>query len=166
MEAILTRRSVRRYTDEPVTEEQIEEMLRAAMAAPSAGDQRPWDFVIITERETLDAIPEFHRYAKMLHDAPLAIVVCADLDRQVHEGYWVQDCSAATENLLLAAHAIGLGAVWLGVYPREERVEGLRRLLGLPENVVPLNVVSIGHPAEERKYAKRYDESKVHRERW
>lgn len=166
MEAILTRRSVRKYTDEPVPEKVIKTLLEAAMSAPSAGNQQPWHLVVIDERQMLDAIPDVHPYARMLRQAPLAILVCGDLQRERSPGFWVQDCSAATQNLLLAVRAQGLGGVWLGVYPREERVEGLRELLGLPEHVVPLALVSIGHPASEQGPANRYDEGRVHRNRW
>jgi nitroreductase len=166
MEAILTRRSVRQYTSEPVSEQTIQALLQAAMSAPSAGNQQPWQFIVIDARQMLDAIPGVHPFARMLQQAPLAILVCGDLTRERGPGFWVQDCSAATQNLLLAARAQGLGAVWLGVYPREERIAGLRELLGLPEHVVPLALVSIGHPASEQRVVDRYDEGRVHRNRW
>jgi nitroreductase len=113
--AIRTRRSIRAYTAEPVSEEMIETLLAAAMQAPSAGNQQPWHFVIIQQRALLDALDEAMPYGKMLHQAALAVVVCAEAALDVRGGYWVQDCSAATQNLLLAAHASGLGAVWLGI---------------------------------------------------
>jgi nitroreductase len=166
MEAILSRRSVRKYTSEPVSEGTIQTLLQAAMSAPSAGNQQPWQFIVIDERQVLDALPDVHPYARMLRQAPLAILVCGDLARERNPGFWVQDCSAATQNLLLAVRAQGLGAVWLGVYPREERVEGLRELLGLPEHIVPLALVSIGHPASEQRAVDRYDKGRVHRNRW
>jgi len=166
LEAILTRRSIRQFTDQAVSEAVIEDLLRAAMSAPSAGNQQPWQFVVITDRQILDTIPSIHPYSAMLRQAPLAILVCGDEHLETHKGYWVQDCSAATQNLLLAAHARGLGAVWLGIYPRMERVTGLRKLLGLPEHVVPLALVAIGHPAEHLPPADRYDAARVHRNRW
>ena len=165
-QAILTRRSIRAYTDQPVAPELITQLLAAAMAAPSAGNQQPWQFVVITERGLLDALADLLPFGKMLKQAPLAIAVCGDMTAQTREGYWVQDCSAATQNLLLAAHALGLGAVWLGVYPREERVAGVRRLLAAPEQVIPLCLVSIGHPAEQREPANRYREERVHQNQW
>ncbi|MBN1261068.1 MAG: nitroreductase family protein [Anaerolineae bacterium] len=166
LENIMTRRSIRRYQDELISEDIVTQLLQAAMAAPSAGNQQPWHFVVIDDRALLDAIPEFHPYAQMLREAPLAIMICADLQNERHSGYWVQDCSAATQNLLLAAHALGLGAVWLGCYPREDRIAGLQNLFKLPESIVPLCVVSIGHPAEEKGPANRYNLERVHRNGW
>ena len=166
MEAILSRRSIRRYTSKPVPEELIKELLEAAMSAPSASNQQPWQFVIIDDRRILDEIPKFHPYAHMLKEASWAIAVCGDQSLATMSGYWVQDCSAATQNILIAANAKGLGAVWLGVYPREERAKTAQKLLGLPEHVVPLCFISIGYPAEEKPPSNRYDESRVHRNRW
>jgi len=120
---IFARRSIRQYTDESVSEEQVKTLLEAAMAAPSASDRRPWHFIVVRERATLDALAERHPYAKMLFAAPLCIVPCAD--PAISDAWWVQDCSAATENLLLAATALGLGAVWVGVYPRTARVQAV-----------------------------------------
>ena len=161
---IFARRSIRTYTEEPVSEENIQILLKAAMAAPSASDRKPWQFIVVTERETLDALAEAHHHGKMLFEAPLCISVCGDLTEM--ERFWVQDCSAATENLLLAATALGLGAVWLGVYPRDERVAAVRRILALPDHITPLNLVSIGHPAEEKEPRTQYNEARVHWERW
>jgi nitroreductase len=165
-EAIITRRSIRAYTSQPIPPELIQQLLTAAMSAPSAGNQQPWQFIVVTERNMLDALADVLPYGKMLRQAPLAIVVCGDQQLQTHAGYWVQDCSAATQNLLLAAHASGLGAVWLGVYPREQRVADVRRLLGIPEHVVPLCVVSIGYPAEQKGPENRYRAERVHYNRW
>ncbi|TVM15674.1 nitroreductase family protein [Oceanidesulfovibrio indonesiensis] len=166
MEAILTRRSIRAYTDDPVTDEQVETLLRAAMAAPSAGNSQAWAFVVIRDRELLDAVPAVHPYAKMTPQAPLAVLVCGDVSAEKYPGFWVQDCSAAVENLLLAAHAMGLGAVWTGIYPDESRVEGFRRLFSLPEHIVPLALVPLGFPKESKEVSDRYDPAKVKRERW
>ncbi len=164
LDTIFARRSIREYTQEPVSDENIEMLLKAAMAAPSASNRKPWQFIVVTRRETLDALAENHPHGKMLFEAPLCISVCGDLTEM--ERYWVQDCSAATENLLLAATALGLGAVWLGVYPRDERVAAVRPILNLPDHITPLNVVSIGHPAEEKPSRTQYDEARVHREGW
>ena len=150
MKAILARRSVRRYTSEPVEDKLVHDLLEAAMAAPSAGDERPWEFIVLRERTVLDAIPAIHPYAQMAREAPLAIVVCGDLQKQKYPGFWVQDCSAATENLLLAVTDAGLGAVWCGIYPLDERVEAFRKLLGTPPHIVPFALVPIGRPAEKK----------------
>ena len=166
MEAILSRRSIRKYTDQPISDETIQELLAAAMSAPSAGNEQPWHFVVIKDRKILNEIPNLHPHSGMLKDAPVAIMVCGDLDLQKYEGYWVQDCSAATQNLLVAAQAKGLGGVWLGVYPIEDRVAGLRKMLGMPDNVVPFSLLSIGYPAEEKPPGDRYDASRVHSDQW
>jgi len=166
MEVILTRRSIRKYTAQPVSEGLVKEVLEAAMAAPSAGNEQPWQFVVLRNRQTMNEVPKIHPYSQMIKEAPVAILVCGDLKLEKHPGYWVQDCSAATENLLLAAWARGLGTVWLGVYPREERVAGLRKLLGLPEHIVPFALIPVGYPAESKPRAERYDPAKVHLERW
>jgi len=166
MDAILSRRSVRRYTAEPVGDEVIKELLEAAMSAPSAGNEQPWQFVVIDDRQILDEIPKFHPHAQMLKEAPLAILVCGDEKFYKYKEYWIQDCSAATENILIAVQAKGLGAVWLGVYPLKERIVGLQKLLSIPENVTPFSLISIGYPAEQKPRANRYDDSRVHRNRW
>jgi nitroreductase len=163
-EAIMSRRSVRKYTDQKVSYEIVEELLKAAMNAPSANNTQPWHFVVIDERQLLDRIPEFHPYSSMLYFAPLAIAVCGD--SRISSSYWVQDCSAATENILLAAHAGGLGAVWLGIYPEEQRVQALQKLLNLPEHIVPLSLVSLGYPAAGKPPENRFSPFKVHHNRW
>lgn len=166
MQAILSRRSIRKFTSQPVSDDLIMQLLKAAMNAPSAGNQQPWHFIVVKDRAILDEIPKIHPYAQMLKEAPLAIAICGDMEKQLHEGYWVQDCSAATENLLLAAHALGLGAVWLGVHPREERVAGLLKLLHIPEKIVPLCVIAIGYPAEEKPPAERFLPERIHYDAW
>jgi nitroreductase len=166
LDAIHTRRSIRRYLDKPVGEELVEKLLASAMQAPSARNQQPWHFVVIDDRGLLSQIPEFMPNAAMAAKAPLAILVCGDLALEKSEGYWVVDCSAATENMLLAAHALGLGACWCGVYPRENRMEHLRQLLGLPDNVMAHSLVVIGHPAEQIKAENRYRADRIRRNRW
>jgi nitroreductase len=166
LDAILSRRSIRRYTPQPVPAGVMEELLRAAMSAPSAGNEQPWHFVVIQDRRMLDEFPRFHPYAEMLKEASVAILVCGDLRLETYRDHWVQDCSAATQNLLLAAHAKGLGAVWVGIHPTEDRVGRTRKLLGLPSHVVPLCLVPLGYPAERIPRAERYDPSRVHADRW
>jgi nitroreductase len=166
METILTRRSIRQYTAESVPDEVVTDLLRAAMSAPSAGNEQPWQFVVVTDRALLDRVPEIHSYSQMLKQAPLGVLVCGDESKLKYAGYWVQDCSAATQNLLLAAHAKGLGAVWLGIYPKQDRVAAFRELFNLPQEITPLAMVAVGHPAEEKPPADRYDPARVHHNRW
>ena len=161
---IFSRRSIRKYTAEPVGEQDIKTLLEAAMAAPSASNRKPWHFVVVTDRKKLDALADSNPYGKMLFEAPLCIAVCGD--PTISQRFWVQDCSAATENLLLAAVALDLGAVWLGAYPSDERVAAIRKVLGVPNNIVPLNLISMGHPAEQKEPRTQYDEERVHREKW
>lgn len=168
MDTIFKRRSVRKYLDKPVEDAQITQLLKAAMRAPSAGNEQPWEFVVLSERDTMVKIMEFHPYAKMLQATPCVIVVCANLQRSKFPeyDYWVQDCSAAAQNLLLEAWDLGLGATWLGVYPIPERVQGMQALLKLPGHVVPLCAVTVGHPAEVPPPADTFDEERIHREQW
>ena len=149
LEAIHTRRSIRVYQDNPVPEELTQKLLAAAMQAPIARNQQPWHFVVIDDRAILAEIPSFMPNAAMAAEAPLAVLVCAELVLEKSEGYWVVDCAAAVESMLLAAHALGLGAVWCGVYPREPRMQGLRRLVGLPKGVMPHSLVVLGYPRNE-----------------
>lgn len=165
--AIRTRRSIRAYTDEPVAEADIKEILTAAMYAPSGGDQQPWRFVVVDDPKLLEAIPTLHPHAAMAAKAPLAILVCADRAAEVKtSGYLPQDCAAAVQNMLLAAHALGLGAVWCSVHPKEDRQERFNRLFGLPEGVTAMALVVIGRPAQDVPQPERYDPKKVRRNRW
>lgn len=166
LETINTRRSIRKYEDRPVPDDVVAEILKAAMSAPSAGNEQPWHFIVIKKRDILDQIPKFHPYAKMIRNAPLAIAVCADLELEKHRGNWISDCAAATENLLLAAHAMGIGAVWTAVYPRRPRIEGLRKLLGIPGNVMPLALVPMGYPGQENIAENRFKPERIHYNAW
>jgi len=166
LDAIMTRRSVRRFTDRPVDPATVRNLLGAAMQAPSAANEQPWQFVVIDDRAALDAIPSFSPYAGAVRGAPLGVLVCADTRDLVLPGFWVQDCSAAIQNLLLAAHALGLGAVWTGVYPLQDRVEGFVRACRLPDGVMPLGFIVLGYPAEAPAPQDRYREDRVHRNTW
>jgi nitroreductase len=166
LDNIMERRSIRRFLPDPVDGATVEILLRAAMAAPSAGNEQPWRFVVVRDREVLRRLADASPYASMVPSAPLAIVVCGDTSVEKHTGFWVQDCSAATENLLLAANALGLGAVWLGFHPAFERAEAAARALALPEGVIPLAVVPVGLPSETKPPADRYDPTYVHADRW
>jgi len=165
MEAILTRRSVRSYTTEAVSDEAIDQLLKAAMSAPTAASQ-PWHFIVIRDRSILTGIPAFHPHAEMLKQAQVGIAVCGDPTWGSLRDRWPLDCAAATENILIAANAMGLGAVWVGIYPVDERIQGLRKLLRIPEPVVPLCVVSLGHPAEKKKPPNRFRQDRIHQDRW
>lgn len=168
LENIHNRKSVRQFTTEPVSDEHIQTMLKAAMAAPSAVNYQPWRFVVITEREQLDAMAEVLPYAKMLKQAPLAIVVCGEttwFEGNVNN-YWQQDCSAATQNILLAAEALGLGAVWTGVYPNMELAGALSDFLGLPANVQPLCAIPIGHHDGTTQPKDKWKPENIHYGKW
>lgn len=166
MNSLFARRSIRHYTKEPIKPDTIELLLKAAMAAPSAGNQQPWHFILIQDRNILDEIPKLHPYAQMVIEASLAILVCGDTRNEKHPGFWVQDCSATTENILIEACELGLGAVWVGVYPNEQRVAALSKLVGLPEKIIPLSLIPIGYPAEHKQPSERYDPSKVSYNAW
>ncbi|HUT32495.1 MAG TPA: nitroreductase family protein [Planctomycetota bacterium] len=167
LEFIQKRRSIRQYQKgAEVSDAQVETLLRAAMSAPSAGNQQAWAFIVVRDRARLEAVMTVHPYASMLGTATLAIVVCGDLSSQQYPGYWVQDCAAATQNLLLAAANLGLGACWCGVHPRPEREEGCRKLFSLPEHVVPFAVIAVGVPAEQKAPADYYDAARIHHETW
>lgn len=166
MKDILERRSIRQYTTDPVSEQDVEDLLRAAMAAPSAGNAQPWHFVVLTERRLLDAIADFHPYAGMTRQAPAGVLLCGDPSLEKYPDFWVQDLSAAVENLLLAAHSKGLGAVWVGVYPNEARVQDMRKLLGIPPNIIPFAFVPFGHPAEKKPPSERYNPARIQRNGW
>lgn len=166
IKAIITRRSIRKYQEKPVSDQLVHEMLKVAMSAPSAHNQQPWQFVVIREQAKLQEIPKFHPYSSMLASADLAILVCGDMKALKSERFWVQDCAAATENILLAAHSLGLGAVWLGVYPKEELMLPLTKLLELPAHIVPFSLISVGYPKEEKPAASRFDEERIHWGKW
>ncbi len=166
IETILTRRSIRKFLDRKVSVEDVQTLLRAGMFAPSANNEQPWRFVVIDERDLLDKIPEFHPWSKMLLEAPLAILVCAFVPVGKKFDMWVQDCSAATQNILLAAHHLGLGGVWLAVHPREERITGARALCGLPDEIYPFSIIALGYPAEHPQAVDRFDPDKVHYNHW
>ncbi len=164
IDLILARRSIRKYTGETVGEEDLKRLLEAGMAAPSSNNKQPWQFVVVRDRGTLQRLAEVHPHGKMLAHAPAAIAVCGD--RELSPISWVQDCSAATENILIAASSIGLGAVWLGCHPREERVNPIKAILGIPDSPGLLSLIAIGHPAEEKSPRTQYDELRIHREKW
>ncbi|MFW5490558.1 MAG: nitroreductase family protein [Desulfovibrio sp.] len=166
LEAIHTRRSIRKYQDRDVSEELITELLSAAMSAPSAGNAQTWQFVVVRDQGQRQAVAEINQYAAMAPKAPVGVLVCGDLGKEKYPGYWVQDCAAAVQTLLLAAHAKGLGAVWTGIYPTQDRVEKFSVQFNLPENVIPLAYVVLGYPDQDLKPQDRYDAANVHYDRW
>ncbi|SHO43981.1 nitroreductase family protein [Desulfopila aestuarii] len=166
VEAIKTRRSIRQFQDKQVPEEHVAAIIEAAMLAPSAGNQQPWHFIILSEREKLDQIPSFHPYSKMVLQSPVALLICGDPTGTPWPDFWPQDCSAATQNALLAARDLGLATVWAGIYPVEERMAGFRQLLGIPAHVYPFALIPIGWPEGEFKAVDRSKPERIHRETW
>ena len=163
-----SRRSIRKYKPDDVGDDLVRDLLEAAMAAPSAVAKDPWDFVVLRDRQILAKVTAGLPHGKMLATAPLGIIVCGNLNR-AHDGalsYMLQDCSAAIENLLLAVSSLGLGACWLGVHPREERVTHIRSILKLPEGVIPVAAIAIGWPAESHEPRTRYRDDAVHFDTW
>ncbi len=163
LDAIFERKSVRDYDDKPIEKEKLLKLVKAGMAAPSARNLQPWHFLVITDKEKLDSLGEKLPYAKMLKKAPAAVVICGD--KSISD-LWNQDCCAATQNLLLAAEDLGLGAVWTALYPREERMKVVEEAFSLPENIVPLNIIPVGYPKGESRPKDKWDKKKVHWENW
>lgn len=165
---IMTRTSIRQFTDQPISKDTLDIIVKAGMAAPSAVNAQPWAFVIVTEKEVLDSLRDNHPYSN-LKTATAAIIVCGDLQKAMEgkgQEYWIQDCSAASENILLAAHALGIGAVWCGVYPVDERIEAVRKVLELPEHIIPLNIITMGYPAQNPEPKDKFKPENVHYQKW
>lgn len=168
IENIMTRTSIREFTSQPVSKDTLDIIVKAGMAAPSAMNKQPWAFVVVTEKEVLDSLNAKHPYAN-LKTATAAIIVCGNMEKTIEGAgreYWVQDCSAATENILLAAHGLGLGAVWCGVYPVEERIADVSGVLQLPENIIPLNIVTMGYPDQNPEPKDKFNADNIHYQKW
>lgn len=165
-DALYHRRSIRKYSQKKVNDEILKSIIKAGMYAPSAVNKQPWHFVIFRDKDAIQKISEVHPNASMLLGASAGILVCFDTQLQHDEGYGPVDCSAATQNMLLAAHGLGLGACWIGIYPRTNRVKSLSNIFKLPEHVVPFSVISVGFPDEEKGSPERYDESRIHFDKW
>lgn len=163
LQTILSRRSIRRYTSEPVSREQIETLLTAAMAAPSGNNKRPWHLVVVQDEQQRQKLSQVHRWARMIADAPLAIAVCAE---PASTEFWIDDCSAATQNILIAAQAMGLGSVWIGIHQSPQYQQAVRQVLGLPPDLGVHCLIAIGHPAEEKPPYGEYDARRVHWDRY
>jgi nitroreductase len=168
LDFIFTRRSIRRYEAKEVPEEILTDLLEAGMAAPSAVARDPWHFIVLRRREYLNRLADILPHGKMLRQATAALVVCGDINRahDKKESYMLQDLSAAVENILLAANASGLGSCWLGVHPREERMEGIKKMFSLPEGIIPMCAIALGWPAERPEARTRFRGECVHREQW
>jgi nitroreductase len=166
LDAIFTRRSIRKFNASPVSDEQITILLKAAMFAPSGSNGQPWHFIVIRDRRILDGMQDFHPSAEIVKGAPVAILVCGEVGENRHPWYWLEDCANATENLLLAAHASGLGAVWLGVAPNQVRMDGMNKLLPLPNGIQPFALIPIGFPAEVIEAPERFKPERIHHDGW
>lgn len=167
MKEIFNRRSIRKFQDRPVEDELIQKMLRAAMYAPSAGNEKPWQFIVIKDREKLNEITTFHKYTQMLKEAPLAILVCADQSNLKYNGvFWPQDIAACTQNILLEGTHLGLGTCWCGVYPLENEMARLREMFDIPQHFMPASLVAVGYPGEEREVRERYNPDRIHYDKW
>ena len=163
---IISRRSIRKYTEQVVSEENVNTIIKAGMYAPSAVNKQPWHFVVFKEQKTFEQITSLHPNGQMLAKASKAILVCGDKNLAHAEGYIPCDCSAATQNMLLTAHALGLGAVWIGIYPRDARIEGLKKIFNLPEHIIPFSIISLGYPNETKDTPDRFKPDRIHYERW
>ncbi len=166
LKAIKTRRSIRNYTDDNIDAKKIELLLEAAMMAPSAFDKRSWQFLVLNESKILKGLITAIPHAEMLEKAAAAILVCGDKNLEESNGLMIQNCSAAIQNILLAAHDINLGAVWVGIYPFEEIVMNTQKFFKLPDSVLPVALVVLGYPAESHESISRYDSTKVHYNKW
>jgi nitroreductase len=168
VDIIMTRRSIRKYTAQPVDEATLRRLLQAAMAAPSAVNSRPWEFIVVTEKDMLAELYRNLPYGR--YDAPAAIIVCGNPDIADNKGaaehFWIQDCSAATENILIAAAGLGLGTVWCAVHPNEAREKVFREVFSIPSGAIPLNVISVGYPDEVKPPRTQYKEERVHWQRY
>ena len=168
MKEIFERRSIRKFTQEPVREEDLERILKAAMRAPSACNEQPWEFIVIRDKETMKKIQKFQRFSQPLNTAPCAIVICGNKKRQQFAEYdfWIQDCSAAAQNMLLEIQHIGLGAVWMGLYPVPLWASKCQEVLELPEYVIPLGIYAVGHPDQHPEPIDTYRPERIHYEKW
>lgn len=166
LEAIMTRRSIRRFTGQVISDEELELILKAGFQAPSAHNSEPRDFVVIREKAVLGEISEFHKYAKMLPGAGCGIIVCGDKTKQKQLGFLIEDCSASIQNMLLAAHGLGLGAVWCGLYPNVDYVENISKILGLPGHIIPIGMLVVGEKDEDGKTIDRFNPDHIHYDKY
>lgn len=166
IEGIMTRRSIRHFTGELISDEQLETILRAGFQAPSAHNMQPWEFIVVRDKDKINEIKEFHKYAKMVEDAGTLIVVCGDKNKQENLGLLVSDTSAAIQNMLLASHGLELGAVWCGIYDIYDYIANFSEILNLPDHILPVGMVVVGNKIKGRSMQDRYDEDKIHHDTW
>ncbi len=166
LQAIATRRSVRTFTGEDISDEVLEQLLRAGMQAPSAGNAQPWEFVVLRDRALLEEVSRINEYAAFAPKAALGILVCGNMTLEKFPGYWIEDTSAAVQNILLAAHSLSLGAVWTGVYPTENRVTAMRDLIKAPDYIIPMGLIIVGHPKAIPAPVDRFKKERVHTNTW
>ncbi|MBN2228407.1 MAG: nitroreductase family protein [Candidatus Thorarchaeota archaeon] len=167
LEAIYTRRSIRKFVMKEIPDDDVTKILKAGMSAPTAGNQKPWQFIVLRERTAFEQVIEANPYSKqMLPDVPVAIMVCFDKNREKYENRWQMDCANATLSMLLATHGLGYGGLWLEIYPVQERIKMIQKSFGIPESVIPFALVAVGHAAEMKSYVEKYDESIIHYNRW
>jgi nitroreductase len=165
-EGLITRRSIRAFKPDDIPYKEIEEIIRAGMYAPSAVNCQPWHFMVVDDSEIFRKIMDIHPYSKMLADAQYAVMVLGDENLQHGPGYWAVDCAAATQNILLAAHSRGIGSVWLGLHPREQRKEGIKKLFNLPEHIQPFSLIALGYPDEKPETPQRFKKNRIHYNQW
>lgn len=165
---ILNRKSVRNFTDEKVDKNDLLKIIKAGMSAPSALNLQPWEFLIFDNHEIIEWMVDLHDYSKMFKTATAGIVVCGNMEKTIEgvEEFWIQDCSAATENILLAIESLNLGGVWLGIYPIENRYQKISNYFKLPENIIPFAVIALGHPSNNEKSKDKWDDKKLHWNKW
>ena len=166
IETLLTRRSVRKFTDQNISDEELRVLLDCAMSAPSACNEQPWEFLVLRAAANRELVSRTTPYTHMAAQAPLVIVVCGNLAREKAAGFWPQDCSCAIENMMLAARAMGIGSVWCGVHPMPDREEYLKKAFNLPESIIPFGIVCLGYPDRDFHKAERFNEAFVHHEKW
>jgi nitroreductase len=166
LNTIIGRRSIRKYKSEKIEKSKIIDILRAGMYAPSAVNKQPWHFIVIDDREIMQKIMEIHQSSKMLETASHAVLICGDENLQHDKGFWIADCGAATENILLAAKSLDIGSCWIGVYPRENRMDAFKKLFSLPPHILPFALVSLGYPDEEKSTPERFKPERIFWNTW
>lgn len=164
--SIIERRSIRKFKDKEIPNEAIEKILKSAMYAPSGGNAQPWDFIFVTNKDKLNSITNIHPYSHALKSASCAIIVCGNKEKEKFEGLWIQDCSAATQNILLSSHSLGIGSVWLGLYPELDRVKGVQRIFNLPNHITPFAVIALGYSDEKNTMPDRFNKDSIHYDKW